>query len=209
MASNPDFRAEKGPCRTYFNVLLITPSPIPQTMPKKGKTSKKKPSKKRGRGPKKKRKMMTLDKVKSRRGRKKKKAKRSKKKYKVPSDDEIIEAIHKVMRRDHIVRTQTDLQSQVLEVLRSMDPEYTITGFRLRKVALEKAGLTIEIQGREMEGTRAISKCPVCRSPLKATKNVTIYGGTVTLGFKCTKCPYWTGKKRRVPTRYTFYIKKR
>ena len=68
-------------------------------MPKKGKTSKKKPSKKRGRGPKKKRKMMTLDKVKSRRGRKKKKAKRSKKKYKVPSDDEIIEALmeaHKV-----------------------------------------------------------------------------------------------------------------
>jgi len=180
-------------------------------MPKKGKTSRKtRPSKKKGaRGPKKKRKMMTLDKVKSRRVPKKKKPKSTKKKYKIPSDEEIIEAIHKVMRRDHIVRTQTDLQSQVLEELRSKDPEYTITGARLRKVGLKKAGLTIEIQGREIEGTKAISKCPVCRSRLKAMKNVTIYGGTVTLGFKCTKCPYWTGKKRRVPTRYTFYLKKR
>ncbi len=26
----------------------------------------------------------------------------------------------------------------------------------------------------------------------------------VELGFKCTKCPYWTGPRKRVPVRYTF-----
>lgn len=160
----------------------------------------------RGKGP-----LITLDKVRSRRsrGKGKRKAKRSTKAYKVPSDEVVVEAILAAMAKDHIVRTQTELQALVKEELKARDPEYTITGERLRKVALEKAGLTIEVQGREVEGGgKAISRCPVCRSPLKAMKNVTIYGGTVTLGFKCTKCPYWTGKKRRIPTRYTFFKRK-
>jgi len=29
-------------------------------------------------------------------------------------------------------------------------------------------------------------------------------GGTVTLGYRCERCKYWTGLKRRVPTRYIF-----
>ena len=183
-------------------------------MPKKGKGSRKRsPSgrgKRKGSKGSRTRKMMTLDKVRTRRrGKRKKKVKRTIKRYKLPSEQEVIDAIQRAMARDRIVRSQTELKAMVIEELKAMDPGFTITGDRLRKVAMEKVGLTVEIQGREVEGHKAISKCPVCRSPLKATKNVTIYGGTVTLGFKCTKCPYWTGKKRRVPTRYTFYLRKK
>jgi hypothetical protein len=183
-------------------------------MPKKGKASDKSPRSadpgKRRKGLKKGRALMTLDKVKTRRAKSKKRPSKKKvKKYKVPSDQEVVDAINTVMARDHIIRSQTEFQSQVHEELKAKDPDFTITGERLRKIALDKAGLTIEIQGREVESDRAISRCPVCRSPLKAMKNITIYGGTVTLGFKCTKCPFWTGKKRRVPTRYTFYKMKR
>ena len=38
-------------------------------------------------------------------------------------------------------------------------------------------------------------------------KNITIYGGTVTLGHKCKRCGYWTGKTRRIPSRYIFTLK--
>lgn len=159
----------------------------------------------------KKRKMMTLDKVKARRRKKRKKSKKKVRTYKVPSDEEIVDAIDAVMLRNHIVRSQIELLSLVKEELKARDPDFAVTGERVRKVSMEKAGLTIEIQSREKDTGRgkAMSKCPVCGSPIKAMKNVTIYGGTVTLGFKCTKCPYWTGSKRRVPTRYVFYKRKR
>jgi hypothetical protein len=182
----------------------------PTSRSKKAKPKRKKKAQPKGKRKTKgkgKRRIMTLDKVRTRRRRPKKKAKQWS--YKVPTDEEVMEAINKVMSRDHIIRSQTDLQERVTEELKALDPEFTITGERLRRVALEKVGLAIEISGREIEAGRAMSKCPVCRAPLKAQKNVTIYGGTVTLGFKCTKCPYWTGKKRRVPTRYVFFKRKK
>lgn len=149
----------------------------------------------------------TLDKVAPQRKRKKK-TKKTEKKYKVPSEQDIIEAIQKAMTGSHIVRSQTELRALVQAELKNKDPAFSITNARLRRIALEKAGLAIEIQSRDLEDGPPLSKCPVCNAPLKATKNVTIYGGTVNLGFKCTKCPYWTGVKRRVPTRYTFYLRK-
>jgi len=152
--------------------------------------------------------LVTLDKVAPQK-KQKKKPKLTERKYKVPSDEEVVEAIQKAMTGSHIVRSQTELRALVQTELKVKDPAYSITNERLRRIALEKVGLAIEMQSRELEDGPALSKCPVCKSPLKATKNVTIYGGTVTLGFKCTKCPFWTGVKRRVPTRYTFYIRKK
>ncbi len=149
----------------------------------------------------------TLDKVASRSH--KKKVKKEAKKYKVPTDDDVVEAIQKAMTGSHIVRSQTELRALVQSELKAKDPAFSITNERLRRIALDKVGLQIEMQSRELEDGPALARCPVCKSPLKATKNDTIYGGTVTLGFKCTKCPYWTGIKRRVPTRYTFYLRKK
>jgi hypothetical protein len=154
-----------------------------------------------------KRRTSTLDKVAPQR-KGKKRVKKTEKKYKVPSEDDIIEAIQKAMTGNNIVRSQTELRALVQAELKTKDPAFSITNERLRRIALEKVGLAIEIQGRDLEGGPPLVKCPVCKSPLKATKNVTIYGGTVNLGFTCTKCPYWTGVKRRVPTRYTFYKRK-
>ena len=53
-----------------------------------------------------------------------------------------------------------------------------------------------------------MTKCPVCGGQMKAMKNITIYGGTVTLGHKCKRCGYWTGKTRRVPSRYIFTLRR-
>ena len=33
---------------------------------------------------------------------------------------------------------------------------------------------------------------------------MTVFGGTVTLGYRCSRCGYWTGLRKRVPTRYVF-----
>jgi C4-type Zn-finger protein len=54
-----------------------------------------------------------------------------------------------------------------------------------------------------------MTKCPVCGGSLKNVKNLTIYGGKVTIEFSCKNCGYWTGKKKRIPTRYVFHLKKK
>ena len=41
-------------------------------------------------------------------------------------------------------------------------------------------------------------------SATKELQNQTLDGEEVKLGFRCSKCPYWTGPERRVPVRYTF-----
>ena len=43
--------------------------------------------------------------------------------------------------------------------------------------------------------------------PSKGVKNLTIWGGEVTIQFQCSDCGYWTGKKKRIPTRYVFHFK--
>ena len=30
----------------------------------------------------------------------------------------------------------------------------------------------------------------------------------ISTGFRCQYCGYWTGKKKRIPTRYVFHLKK-
>ena len=64
---------------------------------------------------------------------------------------------------------------------------------------------TLEIHAREANEKRGLTKCPVCGERVKRLKNMTVFGGTVTLGFKCPKCGYWSGLRRRVPTRYVFH----
>jgi DNA-directed RNA polymerase subunit RPC12/RpoP len=49
-----------------------------------------------------------------------------------------------------------------------------------------------------------MSRCPVCNTRITPVKNETIFGGSVTLGYECSFCGYWTGMKRRVPQRYVF-----
>ena len=68
-----------------------------------------------------------------------------------------------------------------------------------------KSGVAdLDIHCRETVRKTSLGKCPVCRSKLKRVKNLTVYGGTVTLGYHCRTCGYWTGLKQRVPTKYVF-----
>ena len=48
----------------------------------------------------------------------------------------------------------------------------------------------------------------IASNGFRYVKNQTIWGGEVTLEFRCRRCGYWTGKKKRVPTRYVFHQNK-
>jgi len=129
--------------------------------------------------------------------------------YFIPSDEKVRNALKKVLQKAHRVPSQSLLTKLVLEELCTGKKTYGLSPQRLRKIAVESPFVSLDIHSREGDPKKTLSSCPVCHHPLTHVKNLTIWGGEVTIQFKCRFCGYWTGKKKRVPTRYSFqYTKK-
>ncbi len=127
--------------------------------------------------------------------------------YKIPSGEQVLTALRSVLSRRRIVNSQRRLRALVEKELQKED-DYRVGGVRLRRIALDADMVDLEIICRESDTRRSLIKCPVCGERLKKVKNLTVFGGTVTLGYKCPACPYWTGLKQRIPSRYIFTRKK-
>ncbi len=123
--------------------------------------------------------------------------------YRVPKNEQILDALKSIFLRRRMVNSQRELKKLVEKELRS-DEEFKVGEQRLRHIVLDSDLLDVDIHCRESLEKRHLSKCPVCESKLKKVRNLTVFGGTVTLGFKCPRCAYWSGLRKRVPMRYVF-----
>jgi hypothetical protein len=128
--------------------------------------------------------------------------------YQIPSEEKIVSSVKKVLNKYHTVSSQHKLKELVLKDLNSKKDKFGISGQRLRNIAIQSDFVKLEIHSREGDPKRILNKCPVCGNNLGRVKNLTIWGGEVTIEFRCKKCGYWTGKKKRIPTRYVFHLKK-
>ena len=129
--------------------------------------------------------------------------------YHIPSDEQIENALKKVLTKFRTVHSQTKLKKLVTKELNSKKKTFGVSGNRLRDIAISSNFVKLEIHSREGDPKKVMTKCPVCSSSLKRVKNLTIWGGEVTIEFRCNRCRYWTGKKKRIPTRYVFHLKKK
>lgn len=128
---------------------------------------------------------------------------------KIPSEKDIINSLKKVLKENHVVSSQNKLKILVdKEIEKKTGLAGGVSPKRLRSLALGSDFVKIEIHSREGDPKKLMYKCPVCEKSLKKVKNQTIWGGKVTIEFRCPSCGYWTGKKKRIPTRYVFYYKK-
>jgi hypothetical protein len=127
--------------------------------------------------------------------------------YHIPSDNDIKNALKTVLKKFNIVTSQNKLKSLITIELNKNEDKFGVTGSRIRNIAINSNFVKVDIKSRESNQKKPMSKCPVCGHPLKRVKNLTIWGGEVTIKFKCVKCNYWTGKKKRIPTRYIFHLK--
>ena len=124
---------------------------------------------------------------------------------KILSDEQIEKAIHQVLKEYRTINSQTQLHNLVLKKLKT---KKGFSNYRLRKIAINSNFVKLEIHSREGDPKKIMNKCPVCTDKLTHVKNQTIWGGKVTIEFRCKNCGYWTGKKKRIPTRYVFHLKK-
>lgn len=98
--------------------------------------------------------------------------------------------------------SQADFRRALLTELRRDDPLLAIGARRLRRVLLDARAVRFEIAYTERADPRPLSECPVCGEAVRPIRNRTLFGESVTLGYRCPRCAYWTHLKRRVPTRY-------
>lgn len=123
--------------------------------------------------------------------------------YRIPSDDRVRESLARVLSTRHEVPSQRRLKALIEKDLKG-EELFRVGEPRLRKIAIDSGLIDLEIRCRDTEEMKSLIRCPVCDGRLRRLRNMTVFGGTVTLGYRCAKCHYWTGLKRRVPTRYVF-----
>ncbi len=124
--------------------------------------------------------------------------------YRMPSDTEVIEAIKDALQRHGVVNSQKKLTELVLVELHRHDSEYSVSEERIRRLVIEHRLAGIDIRCRETIKRSSAGSCPVCGGRTERIKNLTVYGGTVTSGYRCRTCGYWTGLQKRVPVLYIF-----
>jgi len=124
--------------------------------------------------------------------------------YRKPSDTEVLDAIRDALRRHGVVNSQRKMTELVLKELHRHDSDYSVGEQRVRKLAIGNDLAKVMIRSRDSKERTREGACPVCGGKTKKIRNETVYGGTVTYGYKCSACGYWTGLKHRVPTLYVF-----
>jgi len=128
--------------------------------------------------------------------------------YNIPSDEKVKKAFTKVLKKYRTISSQFRFKQLVEKELRTKKKEFHVSASRLRNLVLKSGLARVEIHSREGDPHKILNKCPVCNSSLNRVKNLTIFGGEVTIEFRCSNCGYWTGKKKRIPTLYIFHLKK-
>lgn len=128
--------------------------------------------------------------------------------YRLATDEEIIQAIRRILSRYGLINSQRKLAELVKKELKSLDPELAVTEKRIRKLAIESGVARVQIMARDSEQKTASNTCPVCDHRMRRIRNLTVYGGSVNIGYRCSRCGYWTGVKSRRPIRYVFSAKK-
>lgn len=123
------------------------------------------------------------------------------------TETQVVKALKTIFKKHKVIPSQRKLKELVDQHLKTKKTTRLVSEQRLRNIAIRSGFVNLEIHSREGDPERVLNRCPVCGTVLKRVKNLTIWGGEVTIEFNCPLCGYWTGKKKRIPTRYVFHLK--
>jgi uncharacterized protein with PIN domain len=117
-------------------------------------------------------------------------------------DEEIVALLVKVVLDEGTIASQTRLAQLVNRQLARRGMR--VTAERIRVLAVTSGLVRISVRTRVDGSTPDMDRCPVCRARLKRTANKTLTGTTTQTGYRCTRCPWWTGRELRIPQHYVF-----
>jgi hypothetical protein len=127
------------------------------------------------------------------------------KSYRRPDAEAVRLAAHRALQRNRAaIDSQAAFHRSLLPILRRGDPLFALGPARMRRLLIGVPGIRVDVRYAERERRSAVSRCPVCGAKVRPIRNATLLGDEVTLGYRCTRCAYWTHLRRRVPIRYQF-----
>lgn len=121
---------------------------------------------------------------------------------KIPRRD-VVEFVITSVLRGRRAGSQDEFSRLVGKELRKADPEYAITGRRLREVASSMPGVRIVPLTRKGDAPK---RCPACSSSLKKLWTKNLRGKKVLEGFACQKCGYRGTSGKWSPAKYAFRL---
>ena len=125
--------------------------------------------------------------------------------YRIPPADLVASLAQRELRAARKeAPTQAMIHRSVEARLREEDPAFRLGPARLRSILLRSPRVSVRIQYAQRPSRRPLQWCPVCGEEIRPLRNRTLEGDTVILGWRCTRCPFWTPVRRRVPARYAF-----
>ncbi len=123
--------------------------------------------------------------------------------YKIPKDEEVVEAIRRVLKKSREVKSQALFHDLVLKELKMKSPYYTASSERVKKTAALN-GVKIFVEKRK--SSKEAKSCFVCGGELKNLRIKNLLGEEVLAGKKCTVCGFKMERGHLIPSRYSFYI---
>lgn len=118
-------------------------------------------------------------------------------------DEEVVATLVKVILDEGTIASQKRLAELVNKQLTKRGRS-AVTGERVRVLAVKSGLVSLQIRVRVDGATPEMERCPVCRSRLRRSANRTLTGATTQTGYRCTRCPWWTGRDLRIPQHYVF-----
>ncbi|MBA3045362.1 MAG: hypothetical protein KKH41_07635 [Candidatus Thermoplasmatota archaeon] len=129
--------------------------------------------------------------------------------YKVPKDGDVVLAIRNVLARYKVIHSQRELRERVEQELNFGGDDYRVSGSRVRKLTVISGVAKLKVSTKSTGKPARVNGCPVCGHEMKPSRNMTVYGKTITTDYRCSKCEYWTeANDHRLPSRYEFSIRR-
>jgi hypothetical protein len=122
--------------------------------------------------------------------------------YRIPREQEVVEAISDVLVRQPHIRSQKELVMLVSTELMCTDQDYRIGAARIRRIGVRNGLFDITISYARDDRSSGLYKCPVCGEILESVMNRTLDGGSVELRRVCRECGYVGNPGASRPSRY-------
>lgn len=119
---------------------------------------------------------------------------------------EVVKFVVKSVLHKHIADSQAELTKLVDRELKKVDPEYAISGKRLRETVVSMPEVRVQVDTKK-GGVPA--RCPVCDASLKKAWNRNLKGKKVLEQRKCQKCGYSGREGKWLPRKYKFWVVKK
>jgi len=128
---------------------------------------------------------------------------------KIPSDEEVKEAIRYVVKTRKIVESQEELCELALRFLRKKNEKYVLSPLRAKRIALSIPEIEVKAKTKKVPQVEKIERCPICDSDIVPIKVKNLLNEEIIIGYKCTSCGYQSDLEAFIPMKYIFLWKEK